>query len=109
MLYGIQLSSGAGFFDIGQTTGALGCIGNTGNPSTADLTSDLSSIIWTVDMTNASLLSIDSATGAVSSTTPLASGSGSPVTIVSLAWNPVTQILYGTSAMGFGGAVQDEL
>src|SRR5689334_11574960 len=91
-LYGIQLSSGTGFFDVNQISGALTLIDSTGNTSTTDLTSDLSSLIWTVDVTNAALLTIDPSTGSVSSTTPLTSGAGAPVTIVSLAWNPVTQI-----------------
>lgn len=108
-MYGIQLSSGTGFFDISQNTGAIALIGNTGNPSTADLTSDLSSIIWSVDTTQAALLALDPSNGAIASTTPLVSISGSPVTIVSLAWNPVTQILYGSTAMGFGGTMNDEL
>jgi hypothetical protein len=108
-LYGIEFSTGTGFFSVNQNTGALALIGNTGNTATGDLTSDLSSTIWTVDMTAAALLSVNPSNGAVSSTTPIRAATGAPVTIVSLAWNPITQILYGNTAVGFGSTVNDQL
>jgi hypothetical protein len=109
LLYGIEFSTGTGFFGVNQTNGAIALIGNTGNTSTGDLTSDLLSRIWTVDMTNPALLSINLATGAVASTTPLTTAAGGPVTIVSLAWNPITLTLYGNTAVGFGGTTNDQL
>jgi hypothetical protein len=108
-LYGIQFSSGTGFFGVNQIHGALAMIGDTGSPATGDLTSDLSSTIWSVDMVQHLLLSIDPSNGAVLSAVPLASASGSPVSIVSLAWNPVTQMLYGNTSMGFGNSGPEEL
>jgi hypothetical protein len=109
VLYGIELSSNSGFFGVDQITGAATLVGATGNHSIGDLTSDLASRFWSIDMANHALLSIDSATGAVSRTTPLATAGGSPVTLASLAWNPVTQTLYGTTTLGFGGLVPDQL
>jgi hypothetical protein len=109
VLYGIELSSNDGFFGVNQTSGALALMGSTGNGSTGDLTSDLASMLWSIDMANHALLSIDPNTGAVSSTTHLATAAGSAVSIVSLAWNPVTQILYGTTTLGFGSTVPDQL
>lgn len=109
ILYGIEFSSGTGFYQVNQATGAITLIGNTGNPATGDLTSDQSSTIWSVDMNNNALLTINPATGAVSSTTPLMAPTGAPVTIVSLAWDPLNHNLYGNTAVGFGNTVNDQL
>jgi hypothetical protein len=109
LLYGIEFSTGTGFYSVNQNTGLVSLIGNTGNTSTGDLTSDLSSTIWTVDLTTAALLSINPSTGAVSGAKPITSASGAPITIVSLAWNPITQILYGNTAVGFGNTLNDQL
>jgi hypothetical protein len=100
LLYGIELSAGTGFFGVNQASGALTLVGPTGNSATGDLTSNFSSQIWTVDMVNASLVSVDPVTGAVAGTTLIT---------VSLAWNPVTQLLYGNTAVGFGSTSNDQL
>jgi hypothetical protein len=109
VLYGIEFSTGTGFFNVNQSTGALNLIGSTGNDNTGDLTSNQSAIVWAPDLVNADLLTIDPATGAVSGTTPLVSGAGAGVPIVSLAWDPVTQSLYGNTAVGFGNTTADDL
>lgn len=109
ILYGIEFSTGTGFYQVNQATGAITLIGNTGNSATGDLTSDQSSTIWSVDMANNALLTINPGTGAVSSTTPLRAPTGAPVTIVSLAWDPLNHNLYGNTAVGFGNTVNDQL
>jgi len=108
-LYGIEYLTGTGFFKVDQTNGALALIGNTGNTATGDLTSDLATTIWTNDMTNDALLTVDPATGAITSSTKLTDVQGAPVPIVSLAWDKKTGNLYGNTAVGFGGTAADTL
>jgi hypothetical protein len=109
-LYGIEYSAtGSGFYVVDQTMGALTLLGNTGNHNTGDLASDLVSTIWTSDMATDALLTINRATGAIASTTPIKDATGAPVDIVSLAWDPVTHVLYGNTSVGFGGTTADVL
>ena len=108
-LYGIEYSSGTGFYNVNQTTGAISLIGNTGNPATGDLTSNLTNTIWAPDMANDALLTINPATGAVSSSVAIMAATGAPVPIVSLAWDPVTSVLYGNTSVGFGNTTNDAL
>src|SRR5260370_34460514 len=68
VLYSIEFSSGTGFYTMNQATGAKTLVGNTGNTSTGDLTSDEKSRVWTNDMTNDNLLTVNPATGAITST-----------------------------------------
>ena len=108
-LYGIEFGSGTGFYTVNQSTGAISLVGNTGNPATGDLTSNLTNTIWAPDMTNDALLTINPATGAVSSSVSIMAPTGAPVPIVSLAWDPVTKVLYGNTSVGFGGTANDAL
>jgi len=108
-LYGIEFSSGTGFYWVNQSTGALTLIGNTGNGATGDLTSNLTDTIWTPDMVNDALLTVNPTTGAISSTVAIHAATGAPVPIVSLAWDPVTKVLYGNTSVGFGGTTDDAL
>jgi hypothetical protein len=101
-LYGIEFGTGTGFYGVNQSTGALSLVGNTGNNTIGDLASDLVSTIWAPDFAKDALLTIDPATGAVGSTTPIRDATGAPVSIVSLAWDPLTKVLYGNTAVGFG-------
>ena len=108
-LYGIEYSTGTGFYNVNQSTGAIALIGNTGNPATGDLTSNLTNTIWTPDMANDALLTVNPTTGAITSTTAIMSPAGGPIPIVSLAWDPVTKVLYGNTSVGFGGTQADAL
>lgn len=108
-LYGIEFSTGTGFYTVNQSTGAIHLVGNTGNKATGDLTSDQSSTIWTNDMTNSALLTVNPATGAISSSATIRSVTGAPVPIVSLAWDPANHNLYGNTAVGFGDINADQL
>ena len=84
-------------------------MGNTGNISTGDLTSDQSSTIWTNDMTNDELLTVNPTTGAITSTVGIRAVTGAPIPIVSLAYDVVTHALYGNTSVGFGGTTDDTL
>jgi hypothetical protein len=109
VLYSIEFSSGTGFYTMNQATGAKTLVGNTGNTSTGDLTSDEKSTIWTNDMTNDNLLTVNPATGAITSTIGIRAVTGAPIPIVSLAFDTVTNSLYGNTAVGFGGTANDTL
>jgi PEP-CTERM motif len=109
VLYSIEFSSGTGFYTMNQTTGAKTFVGNTGNTSTGDLTSDEKSTIWTNDMTNDNLLTVNPATGAITSTIGIMGVTGGKIPIVSLAFDTVTHALYGNTAVGFGGTTDDTL
>jgi hypothetical protein len=108
-LYSIEFSSGTGFYTMNQATGAKTLVGNTGITSTGDLTSDEKSTIWTNDMTNDNLLTVNPATGAITSTIGIRAVTGAPIPIVSLAFDTVTDALYGNTAVGFGGTTNDTL
>jgi PEP-CTERM motif len=108
-LYGIEYSSGTGFYGVNQTTGAISLIGNTGNTATGDLTSNLTNTIWAPDMANDALLTVNPATGAITTSIPIMAATGAPIPIVSLAWDPVTGVLYGNTSVGFGNTTNDAL
>ena len=108
-LYGIEFATGTGFYTVDQTTGGITLLGNTGNTATGDLTSNLQNTIWTVDMTNADLLTVNRNTGALGPAIPILAPTGGPVDIVSLAWNPVTGVLFGNTSVGFGNTTNDQL
>lgn len=108
-LYGIQFQTGTGFDLVNQSTGALTLIGNTGNGATGDLTSNLINTIWAPDMLNDALLTVNPATGAISSSVAIHDVTGALVPMVSLAWDPVTKVLYGNTAVGFGSTANDVL
>lgn len=108
-LYGIEFASGTGFYGVDQSTGAVSLIGNTGNTATGDLTSNLTNTIWTPDMTNDALLTVNPATGAISSSVAIHDVTGGLLPIVSLAWDPVTKVLYGNTSVGFGSTTNDAL
>src|SRR6516164_10442338 len=80
-LYGVEFSTGTGFYRVNQSTGAISLLGNTGNSFTGDLASDLVSTIWTPDMNADTLLTINPANGAITSTTNLRTAAGAPVNI----------------------------
>jgi hypothetical protein len=109
VLYSLEFVTGTGFYTVNQSTGAETFVGNTGNASTGDLTSDQKSKIWTNDMTNDNLLTVNPATGAITSTVAIMAPTGAKIPIVSLAYDLVTNSLYGNTAVGFGGTTNDTL
>ncbi len=60
-------------------------------------------------MTNDKLLTVNPATGAITSTIGIRVVTGAPIPIVSLAFDTVTDALYGNTAVGFGGTTNDTL
>jgi PEP-CTERM motif-containing protein len=86
---------------VNQSTGAISLVGSTG-VNFGDLTSTNSQLLG-VDLTNNALWTINPSTAAASNEV-LISGTNGDIT--SLAWDPVTHVLYGNTTSGFGGADQ---
>lgn len=85
-------------FSVNQTTGALTLIGNTGK-NIGDLTSIDNGLVG-IDLTSNTLYSIDTSTAAASGGVAI---TGSTGVITSIAWDPVSRVLYGNTTSGFGG------
>jgi len=108
VLFGEFAEQSTPLFSINQSTGMLTAIGPTGFSNVADLTSDpATGRIWGVEAQAnqpSRLLSINASTGAATAVATL--DSAQP--IVSLAFDPITHKLFGSTAVGFG-AGQDTL
>ena len=101
ILYGTEYTSTTPLYSVDQTTGAITSIGSTGRDFIGDLTSDTragSFTLWGVRINSNELLTFNGATGAQTSTVTMDSSDN----MVSLAFNPVTGILYGNTSAGFG-------
>ncbi len=112
-LYGVDYPASATLYKVNETTGALTTVGPVGLDNVGDLTSDLVSKIWGIQITTNSLVSINPTTGAgtlgpaITGTAGAAGGPAFP--IVSLAYDPLNTTLYGNTSVGFGGETADEL
>jgi hypothetical protein len=112
-LYGIDYPASATLYTVNETTGALTTVGAVGLDNVGDLTSDLVSKLWGIQITTNSLVSINPSTGAgtlgpaITGTSPAGAAAGFP--IVSLAYDPLNSTLYGNTSVPFGGATADEL
>jgi len=112
-LYGIDYPASATLYTVNETSGALTAVGPVGLDNVGDLTSDLVSKLWGIQITTNSLVSIDPFTGAgtlgpgITGTTAAVGGPAFP--IVSLAYDPLNDTLYGNTSVAFGGETADEL
>ena len=110
-LYGVDYPASATLYGVNQSTGALSAIGPVGLDNIGDLTSDNVSTIWGVQITTNDLVTFNPSTG-VGTLGPSISGTsstGAPVPIVSLAYDPVSGVLYGNTSVPYGGVTADQL
>lgn len=103
-LYGTNFGGTDDFFSIDTASGAASSTGNTGNTNIGDLTSDTragSATIWGVDLGSVNnLLELDVVSGVASVATTI---TGAAASIVSIAYDEVSNTLYGNTSSGFGG------
>jgi hypothetical protein len=104
-LYGTDYNPGSvsSFYSINTSTGVTTRIGSTNVTNLGDLTSDQVSTIWSVQITTDDLVTINPITG-VGTLGPTITGTGlsSSAPIASLAWDPATDVLYGSTSVGYG-------
>ncbi len=111
ILYGSSYNPGvdSSLYTINTSTGALTDIGSTGLTDIGDLASNQTSILWGVQLTTDDLVTFNPKTGAgTAGPTITGTGLSASVPITSIAWDPVTGILYGNSDTGYG-ATRDSL
>lgn len=104
-LYAVNYSGVTPLYTLDQSTGAATTVGGS-ITDVGDLTSG-SGMLWGVSplSTNGdNLIRINPATGAVMSTTPIMNAAGGVVDIVSLAYDPVTNVLYGNTSFAYDGS-----
>jgi hypothetical protein len=111
MLYGADYNPGVAsqFYSINTSTGLITHIGSTGVDNIADLTSNQTTTIWGIQASTDDLVTINPVTG-VGTVGPTITGTGlsASVPIYSIAWDPLTGILYGNTSKG-DGATADTL
>lgn len=104
-LYGTSYTPGSVsyLYEINMSTGALTLVHSTGLNDIGDLTSDQVSTIWGIQLTTDDLVTINPMTG-VGTLGPTITGTGlsAGAPIASIAWDPVTDTLYGNSSTGYG-------
>lgn len=101
-LYGAEFNNDR-FHDVDAATGTATLIGNSGNASVGDLTSDTrmpGGPVWGVDLAANALVTFDTATGGILSTQAITGTQGA---ITSIAFDPVTGTMFGNETVGFGG------
>jgi len=112
-LYAVDYPASATLYTVNESTGALTAVGPVGLDNVGDLTSDLVSRLWGIQITTNSLVSINPSTGAgtlgpaITGTAPAVGGPAFP--IVSLAYDPLNATLYGNTSVPYGGETADEL
>jgi PEP-CTERM motif len=111
MLYGIDYNPGSAsqFYSVNTSTGVITRVGSTGLIDLADLTSNQVLTIWEIQANTDDLVTISYQTG-IGTAGPTITGAGlsASVPIYSIAWDPVTGVLYGTTSQG-AGATADTL
>ncbi|HEY3826663.1 MAG TPA: hypothetical protein VGL82_19015 [Bryobacteraceae bacterium] len=104
-LYGTDYNPGSvsSFYSVNTSTGVITRVGSTNVTNLGDLTSDQISTIWSVQITTDDLVTINPITGA-GTLGPTMTGTGlsSSAPIASLAWDPATGVLYGSTSVGYG-------
>jgi hypothetical protein len=114
VLYAVDYPSSATLYTVNEGSGALTTVGPVGLDNVGDLTSDGVSMLWGIQITTNSLVSINATTGA-GTAGPVITGTAMPPTggpafpIVSLAFDPLTDMLYGNTSVPYGGETADEL
>ncbi len=113
-LYSVDFSGPATLYDMDQGAGTATGIGPVGTDSVGDLTSDTrpgSPTLWGVRIGNADLadelLTIDPLTGAATGSVPISidtTATNQPGHMTSIAFDPVSGVLYGNTTVGFGAA-----
>jgi hypothetical protein len=113
-LFSVDFSGPATLYNMNQTTGVASAIGaGVGTDSVGDLTSDTrpgSPTLWGVRIADGaaldSLLTIDPATGAETGAVPITIAptvaGAPPGHMTSIAFDPVSGVLYGNTTIGFG-------
>jgi hypothetical protein len=102
-LYGTAYAGLTPLYTLDQGNGALASVGDTGTTDIGDLTSDTragSFTLWGMRIADNELVTLDAATGAVTSTVALDSNDD----MVSIAFDAVSGRLYGNTSVGFGAA-----
>jgi hypothetical protein len=111
MLYATDYNPGVAsqFYSVNTSTGVITHIGSTGVDNIADLTSNQTTTIWGIQASTDDLVTINPNTGA-GTVGPTITGTGLSATIpiYSIAWDPLTGILYGNTSEG-AGATADTL
>jgi len=111
MLYATDYNPGVAsqFYSVNTSTGVITHIGSTGVTNIADLTSNQTTTIWGIQASTDDLVTINPITGA-GTVGPTITGTGLSASdpIYSIAWDPVTGILYGNTSKG-AGATADTL
>lgn len=99
-LYGATYTGNTSdLYTFDQATGAATFIGATGQ-NIGDMTNIGQSLVG-IDLTNNALWTLNAATGAASGEVDI---SGTRGTITSIAWDPVTKVLYGNTTDSFSGS-----
>jgi PEP-CTERM motif-containing protein len=112
-LFSNDFAGAATLYGMNQTTGAATAIGPVGTDSVGDLTSDTrpgSPTLWGVRIGSSDqadqLLTIDPATGAATGSVPITIAptvtGAPPGHMTSIAFDPVSGVLYGNTTVGFG-------
>jgi hypothetical protein len=109
-LYAVNFSGTTPLYTVDQVTGAASVVGGTLS-DIGDLTSDGVGRIWGVSLpagsTNNDLVQIDPLTGNTVNTVAISGTRAGRIT--SLAYDPVTGVLFGNTTPGFGDADGDDL
>ena len=102
-MYGVEFAFSTPLYDISTSTGAASAIGPNADDNIGDLTSDTragSETIWGVRIASNELVTFDPSTGLVTSRVTMDSADK----MTSLAFDPVSGVLYGNTTVGFGAA-----
>lgn len=105
-LYSVEYPGATSLFSVNQTTGLATAIGPTGFDNVGDLTSDTRPgcfTIWGNQITTNSLLQINPTTGAAT----VESTMNSEFPMVSLAFDPVSHVLYGNTSVTYGDSADN--
>jgi len=109
-LFSVDFSGAATLYRMDQVGGSANVVGPVGNDNIGDLTSDTragSATLWGVRIASDELLTIDPVTGAQVDSVPLTLDTngafqGDPGHMTSIAFDPVSGLLYGNTTVGFG-------
>ncbi len=111
-LYAVNFNGPASLYSLNQATGAISLIGASGVDDMGDLTSNpAAGTLWGVQIVSASastLYNLDPATGAAFNPVPIV-GTDRGLSITSIAFDAVTNVLYGNTTAFYSGGLPDRL